>query len=362
MNTVQSLVNNDELFIPADHAQVQRSGRMDIGAESEAVMVFPCSYLKWRFEGNSAAVIFDAKQYYFDMYMGCIIDGKQSAFRIDSRDGVQRLELAQKLPEGEHEIIFFKRQDACNRITVYGIVLNRGARLTEPSPKPDRRIELYGDSVSAGEVSEAVDYVGKPDPEGHNGRYSNAWYSYSWMTARKLNAELHDIAQGGVALLKGTGWFSGPDFVGLEQIYDCTDYYPDLEHAVKWDFTKYIPHVVIVAIGQNDHNPRNFMVEDYNCKESVNWRRHYGEFLLRLRELYPKALIICTTTILGHDRPWDTAIDEVVKELGDSKITHFLYSRNGSGTPGHIRISEAEEMSEELSTYIQSFGEEIWGE
>lgn len=30
--------------------------------------------------------------------------------------------------------------------------------------KPIRKIEVYGDSVSAGEVSEAVDFAGKEDP------------------------------------------------------------------------------------------------------------------------------------------------------------------------------------------------------
>ena len=64
---------------------------------------------------------------------------------------------------------------------------------------PERKIEVYGDSVYAGEVSEAVEYTGKEDPE-YNGEYSNSWYSYAWMTARKLNAQIHDIAQGGIAL------------------------------------------------------------------------------------------------------------------------------------------------------------------
>lgn len=73
--------------------------------------------------------------------------------------------------------------------------LSRGSVLLPPPEKPNRRIEVYGDSVSAGEVSEAVDYVGKEDPE-HNGEYFNSWYSYSWMTARKLGAQIHDIAQG----------------------------------------------------------------------------------------------------------------------------------------------------------------------
>ncbi len=70
-------------------------------------------------------------------------------------------------------------------------------------------IEVYGFFLfPAGEVSEAVDHVGQKDPE-HNGGYSNSWYSYAWMTARKLNAQIHDIAQGGIALMNGTGCFSG---------------------------------------------------------------------------------------------------------------------------------------------------------
>ena len=73
--------------------------------------------------------------------------------------------------------------------------LSRGSVLLPPPEKPNRRIEVYGNSVSAGEVSEAVDYVGKEDPE-HNGEYSNSWYSYRWMIARKLGAQIHDIAQG----------------------------------------------------------------------------------------------------------------------------------------------------------------------
>lgn len=76
--------------------------------------------------------------------------------------------------------------------TTQGIVYNKkafeDAGITDlpktPSPLND-----------AGEVSEAVDYVEKEDPE-HNGEYSNSWYSYSWMTARKLGAQIHDIAQG----------------------------------------------------------------------------------------------------------------------------------------------------------------------
>ena len=70
------------------------------------------------------------------------------------------------------------------------------AELLPLPPRPKRRMEVYGDSVSAGEVSEAEFACGQVDPEGHNGRYSNGYLSYSWQTARLLGAELHDIATG----------------------------------------------------------------------------------------------------------------------------------------------------------------------
>ncbi len=36
--------------------------------------------------------------------------------------------------------------------------------MTDSLVRPVRRIEVYGDSVSAGEVSEATAYAGKADP------------------------------------------------------------------------------------------------------------------------------------------------------------------------------------------------------
>ena len=95
------------------------------------------------------------------------------------------------------------------------------------------------------------------------------------------------------------------------------------------------------------------MKEDYNCSRSVRWRREYGELLKKIRGRYPDAWIVCITTLLEHDPSWDQSIDEVCGGLQDEKIRHFVFRRNGRGTPGHLRIPEAEEMAEELSAYIE---------
>ena len=218
---------------------------------------------------------------------------------------------------------------------------------------PPRRIEVYGDSVSAGEVSEAVDYVAKSDPE-HNGEYSNSWYSYAWIAARKLDAQLHDIAQGGIALLDNTGWYHEPDYIGMEHVWNKMRYDSSYGQVTEWDFSKYTPDIVIVAIGQNDSHPDDYMKTDYECEKAKNWRTHYRQFLAKLRETYPDAWIICCTTLLQHDISWDMSIDQAVLDIADKKISHCVFKRNGKATPGHLRIPEAEEMAEELCHYIHS--------
>ncbi len=345
--------------VDADNEFLEYSGRIDFSDRRVPVFIYPCTSVKLRFKGTDIKVILHNRSQYWDNYMGVILDGEQSKIKLTDEGEVKTYTVAEKLENKEHELLFFKRQDACHIVDFYGFELNEGAEIMPVHNKKRRRIEVYGDSVSAGEVSEAVDYVGKEDPE-HNGEYSNAWYSYAWLTARKLDAELHDIAQGGAALLNGTGWFFAPDYIGMEQIYDKLNYNPALGEIRRWDFSRYCPHVVIVAIGQNDSHPIDYMAEDYNGSKAVYWRKSYLHFIKQMRKIYPKAEIILTTTILQHDAGWDDAIEAVCRELEDEKVHHFYYEQNGKGTPGHIRISEAEKMAEELAAYIEGLGEGIW--
>lgn len=348
------------MLIKPGNKKLQYSGRIDWRSQYAPVLVFPCSYIKIKFQGTFVKAIVENHRTYWNNYLGCLIDGKQTKILLKEQ-GKETILLAENLENTVHELTLFKRMDSCHTVTFYGFEIDDEAELFTPEEKPARKIEVYGDSVSAGEVSEAVDYVGQADPE-HNGEFSNSYYSYAWMTARKLGAQIHDIAQGGVALLPGTGWFSEPDYIGMVDIFDKIQYNVPAEERQPWDFSLYRPQVVIVAIGQNDNHPVDYMAEDYLCEKAVYWRKSYKEFIEKLRSIYPRATIILATTILEHHENWDKSIDAVCSELQDEKIHHFLYSRNGKGTPGHIRIPEAEAMADELASYIESLGEGIWME
>lgn len=360
MNNLDQYIEENEMLVLPDNQNLQYSGRIDFSNAEVPVLIYPSSYIAFNFTGATCKIIVENKQMYWTNYLGCIIDGKQEKILLPN-EGQICLTLAEGLEDKEHSIILFKRMDSCHILKVYGFVLDKEAKLSKAAAKSNRRIEVYGDSVSAGEVSEAVEYVGKEDPE-HQGEFSNSWYSYAWMTARKLNAQIHNIAQGGIALLDQTGWFAAPDYIGMEQVYDKLQYNPEAGEIKPWDFKNYTPHVIIVAIGQNDNHPIDYMASDYNSIESKNWRNHYKVFIQKLRDIYPKAVIILATTILRHDFSWDKAIEEVAGELTDDKVYHFIYSQNSVGTHGHIRIPEADKMSDELAGFINTLGEEIWND
>lgn len=333
------------------------SGRIDLSDPFAIVWTYPGTFVRIKFKGTQLSIHVRNKHNYWNNYLG-VVEGDAQTKLLLPKEGEATIEIPlQTTQDNIHEVTIFKRQDACHELTILGFEINcntdEECELLEASQLPPRRIEVYGDSVSAGEVSEAVDYAAKADPE-HNGEYSNSWYSYAWIAARKLDAQLHDIAQGGVALLDNTGWYHEPDYIGMEQVWNKMRYNPDYGTVKEWDFSKYTPDIVIVAIGQNDSHPDDYMKTDYECEKAKNWRTHYRQFLAKLRETYPDAWIICCTTLLQHDIGWDMSIDQAVLDIADKKISHCVFQRNGKATPGHLRIPEAEEMAEELCHYIHS--------
>ncbi len=344
-----------------NHELLEYSGRIDFENAEAPVFVYAGSYVRLKFTGNSVSVTITNHRNYFSNYIGYILDGVQGKFLLAQDEAVHTYSVGQSLMGEEHELLLFKRMDACHYFTLHSIELASEEGLLPLSPKPKRRIEVFGDSVSCGEVSEAVSCVGKDDPV-HDGEYSNSWYSYSWLAARRLDAELHITSQGGAALMDKTGWFCAPDFVGMESIYDKLQYNPYLGEVKPWRLDSWKPHVVIIAIGQNDANPENYMAEDYESDKAKHWRSRYRAFIEKLMQTYSGAQFILTTTILGHDVSWDRAIDDVCAEMSNPRVHHFLYEKNGCGTSGHIRVPEAAKMAEELSAFINSLGADIWNE
>jgi hypothetical protein len=218
-----------------------------------------------------------------------------------------------------------------------GVEIDDDAQILAPAePASTRRIEVYGDSVSCGERNEAVLCTGKADPDEDLSAYSNSWFAYDAIAARALGADLRIISQGGAPLLDGIGWFNAPDYLGMESIWDRVQYNPALGE----------PH----RLGFPATTTRRWSLwrsARMIRTRTISWPQITPASRPRTgAPAMPSSWAICSNgtrmRISSARRPccsmtanWDRAIDEVVSELDNPQITHFDYSRAGTGTPGH---------------------------
>lgn len=332
-------------------------GRIDFSTANEPLFIYAGSMVKAKFTGTKIAVIIKNQPMGEYSSFGAVIDGIQYKLDLAQNNSEHSYLIADNLPDGVHTLTVFKRQAAAHYFRFCGIELDEGAEILSADESYKLKLEVFGDSVSAGEVTEAVYYTGHVDPDDHKGVYDNSWFSYPLMTAGKLNAYIHNNSQGGIALLDKTGYFCGPEIdtmLGVESTYDKLSYVPYSDEGMtEWDFSRYTPDVLVMAIGQNDQNPNPAAI--HNPDYAKKWREKYKEIVTDLQSKYNGVKVVLILTVLMHEEIWDHQLDLIVDELADENVRHLRFKRCGKATPGHPRIPEQEEMAEELSTYIKDW-------
>lgn len=341
-------IPENKKLITADDKCFQYMGRIDFDNPARPVLVWPATTVDTIFTGTSAAVLLKTDNLQDHCYFCAIVDGIQQTIELRDYGEDVMYVLAEGLEDKPHTLRLVKKMAAAYYAEFVGIVVDKDAQLSNPQKKYDYKIEVYGDSVSAGEVTEAIFYEGQSDPP-HHSQYDNATFSYPYKLAQRLNAQLHDCAQGGIAILDGTGYFCSDQLTGMLSCYDKIQYSP-YRPTKPWDFSRYTPDCVIIALGQNDHNPEPERIKTPEYRRF--WKDSYKSMLCDLMGKYPEAKFVLILTILGHDPTWDDALDEITQEVGSDRVTHFRFRRTGCGTCGHPRATEQEEMAEELYRYL----------
>lgn len=340
------------------------TGRIDFTDEKEPLFIYAGSMAETIFTGKKLSLYIKNEgmcEYYS---VGIILDGVQYKYELPQDSKEVCIEVSDSLNEGEHTLTVFKRQAAAHYFRFCGIETEDNSEITLPKKDYTLNIEVYGDSVSAGELCEAIYHEASLDPEKieRMGIYDNSWFSYPLTLGRMLNAKVHNNSQGGIALLNKTGFFNGPDpenLIGVEVTYNKLSYVQySKEGFTDWDFSLFTPDLIIMAIGQNDPNPFPEKTED---EEYIrHWKDIYKSILYDLREKYGKNVkVLMILTVLMHDPRWDSYLDDIQAELeqetGEKWAKHFTFSRCGKATPGHPRITEQYEMAYELAQEIKSW-------
>ena len=251
-------------------------------------------------------------------------------------------DIASGLEDKPHRATIVKRNDyITGKFKLHSIIID--GELLPANPDSNRKIEVYGDSISAGTAVE-YDGVEMQDPNGDTNHLSNSYYSYASMLARNYDAELSLVAQSGAPLIGGFGfWNQG---TSMEDFYNRV---APLKNAPTWDFNNYRPDLVIIALGQNDSATVK-IGKDMSAEE---WKNRYKKLIASLRSQHPNAYFIGMFPNMYHDRQWNEYLTEAIAEYrqenNDERVFSLIHEQV---TPGHPRISEQQLMADTLQEFI----------
>jgi hypothetical protein len=183
----------EEIVLP-DNQHIEYMGRIETIIPEEAVLYWSGTSIKINFEGTSVTAIFKDEK--GDNYYNIIIDGNVVNVLKTKIDKTEYI-LTSNLPSGNHTLEIFKRTEWDRGKTIfYGFKLGEGTKLLPASPKKSKKIEFYGNSITAGYAVD--DFSGK---DRSDSIFTNNYLSYATITAHHFDAQYNIICKSGIGIM-----------------------------------------------------------------------------------------------------------------------------------------------------------------
>ncbi len=322
----------------ADDPKIQYFGRIDFSDPLAPRFWSPGVYIRAKFKGTDCQVLLQDEIPGGDNhnYIEIAIDNDPPV-RIKLTGKVNLIQAARGLADREHLITLCKNTESgIGYLDFVGIKCHN---LLPPPPRPKRKIEYIGDSITAGT---GMDLSVFPCGKGQWYDQHNAYMSYGPGTSRALGAQWQLTAVAGIGVIHSC---CDMDIV-MPQVLDKVDL---RDNKLSWNFSRYQPDVVTVCLGQND-----------DIRDSVLFCSAYVKFLGNLRIHYPKADIICLTSPMADEqlngalKLYLSGIVGYLNNQGDRKIYKYYFSkRYHNGCGGHPDMAEHQQIAAELTACIK---------
>jgi lysophospholipase L1-like esterase len=304
----------------ADNPCIQLHGRWDRSNPKGPVARWGAVYVTAKFEGTSLKLrMTDEQKSVTTVWMGTTYElgPNHYVYSVDDRPvtllkatAATEYTLASGLSDGPHTVMLARRSESKFGTTTFqGFTLDAGKHLLMPDPPPARKVEVFGDSITAGLADE--------NTGPYNAATSNGYESYAAKLARSFGAEWAIEARGGGSFFL--------DYLPMVPWFDKTfgpldnEMLPDGAVPV-WSFDRWQPDVFILALGTNDSS------DMYPASDEAAYVAKYRDFLSKLRQRYPNAHVFALAP-WKEGAPWDLVRSHIAKAVvdqADSKIHAIL--------------------------------------
>ncbi len=196
--------------------------------------------------------------------------------------------IASGLVDGMHTLEFFRRSEGgYGKTVIGGLLLDPGKHLLAPNARPPRKIEVVGDSISAGYADEGMN---PSTPQNENG-----YMAYGPQLARMLDAEWSVIAHSGQGMYRNLCEQLPPMSLHMPDEFKMTHH--PFAGGGHWDFGKWKPDVLIVTLGTNDF--ADYPAGSCTPPNDAAFIDAYKNFLTFARSQYMDAHIFAVGTFVA---------------------------------------------------------------
>jgi hypothetical protein len=330
-----SYAADKNLFV-ADHPMIQYTGRIDLSNTELPRMWSPGVYISMQFKGTSITAVINDQELWNKNhnYLEIIVDGETKRIQTKYKNNYVTIS---NLAAGLHRLTICKNTESNIGYTEFGGVYCD--RLIKPLPKPKRKIEFIGNSITCGASSDMSEV---PCGKGVWHDQHNAYMAYGPATARTLNAQWHLSSVSGIGLIHSCCNMN----IIMPPVFDKIDMRGD---SVPWDFKRYQPDVITICLGQND-----------GIQDSAKFCTAYVDFIRQLRKHYPKAQLVLLTSPMADEKLKAVLKNQIngvlnfLNKEGDKKISKYFFSRSyNGGCDYHPSLEEHQLIAAELTAYLK---------
>jgi lysophospholipase L1-like esterase len=349
----------------ADNPNFRYSGRIDFSTAKSPRFAEGAVHILARFKGTALRVLLNDEFRYgtYRDYFEVVIDGSER-HKLTPVLGKTAYDVTQTLSDAEHNVVISKRTEASIGLGRFLGLEIAGELLSAPAAEL-HRLEIVGDSISAGSGNEALDGSTQCSEDGWGQPYQNGDLAYGPVLARSLNADYHVTAVSGIGLVRN--YSSMYDARPMPEVYNLL--FVDSKTSPAWDTTLYVPEAIVVMLGTNDFSPGDNPPDNPRAAmEKSVYRDAYIAFVDKLHGYYPNAHVFgVSSPMLGDGWPnsTDTFASDLKAVLSDVEAHYagdavplfhkfFVNKINGTGCGTHPSVAQHADMASQLAPFVKN--------
>ena len=319
-------------------------------SNNQLELISSAVHFGFSFEGSECEISTSIPEWMNHNYLQYELDGVyQKRIRI-SKDQKEPIRLAAP-GNGKHTVWIYKATEATTGPVFIEKISGKNIRSIPNSNAP--LIEFIGNSITCGAAADASDVA---CGTGVYHDQHNAYYAYGPRVARMLNTNFVLSSVSGIGIYRT--W--NREEPSMPQVYDKANF--QVGSSRIWDFTKYSPQIVSIALGRNDLSQGDGK-NQRPAFDSVKFVDAYIDFVQFVKSKYPKAQIVfLNSPMVAGDRNillqnCLTAIKEKIDSLhsSDKPVALFFFnSMKARGCTGHPSVEDHAILANELFPFFKN--------